>query len=396
MAGVRKDIRTLSQKEMDNLIRAWNLVQNVDPADPNSFFQIAGYHGEPFRGAGYNNPQWWGGYCNHGNILFPTWHRAYVRRLEQALQKQVPGVTMPYWNEIDKETLTTGIPPIFLQEKYTFADGTTIDNPLLSYKFQKKIQDRIYQPFPDADYSKPKGYATVRYPFSGLVGQADVQATEDYNAKMRALGIDKTNQLLNDNVIDWLTKEFYYPDGGKPIKAHVAEKYLECLNAPNYAVFSNTTSAERWNDDLPDGVKLAVPVESPHNSIHLAVGGIHIPAQNADAKDAPDANGDMGENDTASFDPIFFFHHCFIDRMFWAWQVRHHQQHALVLGPEFAQYPGTNSVDAQGPTPGVPGNTWLTLDSPLAPFVKPDGSCMTSNVSFSFLSARCRGSADKF
>jgi len=383
MTGVRKDIRTLSKAELDDLVRAWHLVQNVDPADPDSFFQIAGYHGEPFRGAGYNNPQWWGGYCNHGNILFPTWHRAYVRRLEQALQKQVPGVTMPYWNEIDEETLTSGVPPIFLQETYTFTDGKTIDNPLLSYTFQKKIQDRIYQPFPDADYSKPKGYATVRYPFSGLVGQADVKTTEDYNAKMRALGIDKTNAMLNNNVIEWLTQEFYYPggEGVKPMKAHVAEKYLECLNAPNYAVFSNTTSAERWNDDLPEGVKLAVPVESPHNSIHLAVGGIHIPSQDADAADAPDANGDMGENDTASFDPIFFFHHCFIDRMFWTWQVRHHQEHALVLGQEFAEYPGTNSVDAQGPTPGVPGNTWLTLESPLTPFKKPDGSCMTSNVS---------------
>jgi tyrosinase len=33
-------------------------------------------------------------------------------------------------------------------------------------------------------------------------------------------------------------------------------------------------------------------------------------------------------------------------------------------------YPGTNSVDNQGPTPGVAGGTWLTLDSPLQPFTK--------------------------
>lgn len=31
-------------------------------------------------------------------------------------------------------------------------------------------------------------------------------------------------------------------------------------------------------------------------------------------------------------------------------------------------YQGTNSVDAQGPTPGVAGGSWLTLDSPLEPF----------------------------
>lgn len=35
-------------------------------------------------------------------------------------------------------------------------------------------------------------------------------------------------------------------------------------------------------------------------------------------------------------------------------------------------YPGTNSVDNQGPTPGVAGGTWLSLDSPLEPFRKLD------------------------
>ncbi len=31
----------------------------------------------------------WGGYCHHGNCLFPTWHRAYVQHLENALRTQV-------------------------------------------------------------------------------------------------------------------------------------------------------------------------------------------------------------------------------------------------------------------------------------------------------------------
>jgi len=57
--------------------------------------------------------------------------------------------------------------------------------------------------------------------------------------------------------------------------------------------------------------------------MHLAVGGFNYPglgdANTSDAKFAL-ANGDMGENETASFDPIFFFHHCFIDKVFWDWQ----------------------------------------------------------------------------
>jgi len=41
-------------------------------------------------------------------------------------------------------------------------------------------------------------------------------------------------------------------------------------------------------------------------------------------------------------------------------------------------YPGTNSVDSQGPTPGIAGGSWLTLDTELAPFLKGSGKPMTS------------------
>ncbi|MEY9404511.1 hypothetical protein ABIF79_010950 [Bradyrhizobium japonicum] len=73
----------------------------------------------------------------------------------------------------------------------------------------------------------------------------------------------------------------------------------------------------------------------------------------------------MGENDTAGLDPIFFFHHCFVDRVFWLWQKKNGYTDKLDIIP---QYPGTNSVDSQGPTPGTAANLWLTLDSPLDPF----------------------------
>jgi tyrosinase len=71
----------------------------------------------------------------------------------------------------------------------------------------------------------------------------------------------------------------------------------------------------------PPGTELVVPIELSNNKIHLAIGGIQIPSH--DASTIVGANGDMAENDTASFDPIFFFHHAFIDRMFWVWQTHH-------------------------------------------------------------------------
>ncbi len=38
-----------------------------------------------WEGAGGNRPvqgSGWGGYCTHGNVLFPTWHRPYVALYE--------------------------------------------------------------------------------------------------------------------------------------------------------------------------------------------------------------------------------------------------------------------------------------------------------------------------
>lgn len=348
-------------KPLENLMRAWKGIKELPPDDPRSFFVLGGYHGEPFRGAGWGNSSYWGGYCNHGNVLFPTWHRVYLFMLEEAL-RSIPGcgdVTLPFWDETSPDSLQNGIPSALTQETFEL-DGQTIPNPLRSYVFQKGIVDHL-SPFPDADYSKPKGYETVRYPLSGLVGPADIAKTKAHNAQYSDYATDV--KLLNGNIVNWLNS--FITVNGQKIPTNVHAQYVSCLDAPNYTVFSNTTSASEWNDNAAVQV---VPLESPHNSIHLAVGGFDLPSL-FDVSPIPDANGDMGENDTAGFDPIFFFHHCFVDRVFWLWQQRHGATDRLEI---IHGYPGTNSVDNQGPTPGVTPNSWLTIDSPLDPFRKPE------------------------
>jgi tyrosinase len=52
--------------------------------------------------------------------------------------------------------------------------------------------------------------------------------------------------------------------------------------------------------------------------------------------------------------------------MFWLWQQKHGATKSFDILSEF---PGANSSNpVQGPTPGVPPNTWLTMDSALDPF----------------------------
>jgi tyrosinase len=372
-----------NKTRLDNLVRAFEGIINKDPADDLSFHKIAGFHGAPFRGAGWGNSAWWGGYCHHGNVLFPTWHRAYLLRLEDAL-RSVPGcadVTLPYWDELSPASIAGGVPWCFLQPKWTLDDAAApggtreLDNPLRSYKFRVSVWDNVNDGSAATDYTKKRGYETVRYPFSGLVGPADLANTERINAELAAKGIDATNAMLNTNVVKWLGREIRPTPDGPPLPTNSAEKYRRCLLAPNYTVFSNTTSAMQWNEEHFDVTRwrpgagqpaadAVVPLEAPHNDLHLAVGGFEIPGQ-GDVSESPGANGDMGENDTAAFDPIFYFHHCYVDKVFWDWQVLHNATDKLEI---IKGYPGTNSVDAQGPTPGVAANSWLDMDSPLDPF----------------------------
>jgi tyrosinase len=151
------------RSKLENLIRAFRGIQDLPPHDPKSFFYIAGLHGLPYRGPGAKDPNWWGGYCWHATILFPTWHRFYINHLEDAL-RSIPGcqdVTLPFWDQLIKDE--PDIPFIFTSPIFEL-DGRN-DNPLYSYKLQEGLNEEVTGE--NNRYSKHKGYNTVRYPLSG-------------------------------------------------------------------------------------------------------------------------------------------------------------------------------------------------------------------------------------
>lgn len=336
--GVRQSVRALqaqydsgNKKPLEDLVRAWLGIKKLPPTDPRSFFALAGYHGEPFQ---YRKqvdalPQvdyypYWGGYCNHGNVLFPPWHRVYVCKFEEALQSIVPGVMMPYWDETSTDSLQHGIPSILTQQKFEL-DGQMIDNPLRSFILPEALSDHLDN---DDIYEKPAGYETVRYPLSGLVGTEEARkATEAHNAQFP----DPTTntELLNNNIAAWLKGGNPTPTDPNPSGTGVHALFQNCLHAPNYTVFSNTTSVGEWNN-TKTGIAVT-SLESPHNDIHLAIGGFDVPNQ-SESGQITGANGDIGEPNTAGMDPIFFFHHCNVDRMFWLWQKKNGQtEHSISL-----------------------------------------------------------------
>lgn len=362
---------------LEDLIRAWRGIQRLDPKDPDSYWMIAGFHGEPFRGPGATDQDWWGGYCNHANILFPTWHRAYLLRLENALQK-IPGcghVTLPFWDELLDPVQP--IPSIFTSPTFDL-DGDTC-NPLYSYKLQEDLDEMVIGA--DSRYTKPAGYETVRFPLSGLVGtEEDRDHTAAWNQDFA--DPDSRNTLLNNNVRQWLEGTIVIekdPGGRIPDTYSVRSRYERCLQAPNYTVFSNTVSQGQWTEDNGLEQDVVVSLESPHNAIHLAVGGFYqAGVYNANPTPILYANGDMGDNETAGFDPIFFFHHAFIDYAFWTWQKLHNRTKPGSLDV-IADYPGTVLTEGQAGEPPLPAGTKLSTSTPLYPFKTASGEFFTSD-----------------
>ncbi len=100
---IRKNIEALSAQELTDFRRA--IKQAIALNDKRGFEYFAGWHGVPL------------GWCQHHDPLFLPWHRAYLYWLELALQSQVPGVTLPWWDW----SATTAIPSAYASAQ---ADGT--------------------------------------------------------------------------------------------------------------------------------------------------------------------------------------------------------------------------------------------------------------------------------
>ena len=368
-----------NKQKKNDFLKALILVKALPADNPDSFWSIASYHGMPYKKRqvppyvippNATNNAAWDGYCQHGNVLFPTWHRFYCLKLEQSLQAAVPDgdVILPYWDETSKENLESGLPPLLLQKFVTIEGLGEVPNPLLNFKLPEAIPVPSEQDNSDSNakyYAKPKGYTTVRYPYSGIANPSDAKETADkHNQSING----DPDTLLADNVRYWLNV-----GGPGHNLAHsynsIYDEYTKSLEVSSYNKFSNTSS--------PAGSQFNL--EQAHNEIHLSIGGFSQPFVQEDGSVKVDddgnvmyfgliggANGDMGENETAAFDPCFFMHHCNVDRMFWVWQKKWRQTNNITLDDT----PGDTGLTpaAQGPTPYQTPGQKLNFDTVLHPY----------------------------
>lgn len=305
------------------------------------YFNIAAIHGVPRQSySGVEQCSGCGGtdgYCTHDSVLFPGWHRAYVALFEQqflaaavALANTYPSATkaryvnaanalrFPYfdWAAVPPSG-GPALPTVLTDSSVTIQGPSgqqTIRNPLYGYVFRNNQQSGLV-------YSTLNTYQkTLRYPKSNA-------PNAENNSPAAVAAFNGARQSLQDQIYQLFTQ------------------------CDNFLYFSN--------DDAGDSSgRCANSLEAIHNTVHNNAGGLGGNGV---------SGGHMTYLSTASFDPIFWLHHCNVDRIFAMWQTIHPGSY------------GANQV--------APHSTWTigqgTNQSPssgLRPFRKPSGdSFWTTN-----------------
>jgi tyrosinase len=201
----RRDARRLTAGQLTDFRRAVSQAQKI--SDDRGYAYYAGIHGLPLPI-----------YCTHNSPLFLAWHRAYLYFFEKALQDQVPGVTLPWWNWTSHQG--DGLPVIYSQKRP-----------------QNRVNPLYDAAIPPAGRREPGETRTWRDP--GPAGELP--------------SADSVEQVL-----------------------------------------ANT-----------DFITFQTQLESLHGAVHMWVGGT------------------MGDIAVAAYDPVFWAHHCMIDRLWYLWQLRH-------------------------------------------------------------------------
>ncbi|KAL0948486.1 hypothetical protein HGRIS_011054 [Hohenbuehelia grisea] len=354
----------------------------VTPPGPR-FADIAGIHGLPYeRWPGDPNASArpvgrddWQGYCNHGSVLFPLWHRPYVMALEQTIGEAAQAIAedfatntpdeadkwrqaalelrLPYWDWTLPSTETEGLPQILKNPKLTLQmpGGKTqqIDNMLENYEFKGGLPDgfgTVVEQNPLAGTAARAFYGdwarTYRWPDSKRTGVVQNYARLDQVLKSQYRGLLRK-----------VTSLFSYPTTGA-IKDNIPRIWDQ---------FSNTQPASLGRT-FP---YVATSVEDPHNLIHLIVGGI----------------GNMGDNSYAGFDPIFFLHHCNVDRILSLWEYVYPD---YWLGMGYTTNGRLTKFNQPFGTFAEPDNAPLDETTPLVPFRRADGQYWQAADAHSLLS----------
>ncbi|KAK6215478.1 tyrosinase [Colletotrichum tabaci] len=367
--GLRKEFtKWATEKPEENIqvslfIRALQLFYNEDYTKTLSYFQIAGIHGYPGTVAWDHSAEPTHKsrdekqhfiYCTHNSLTFPTWHRPYMALFEQTIYQFMGKVIeqlhfsseaeknvwikestqwrLPYWDW----ALNTEVPDLFrpttVKIRAPFgADGIQpepeiVSNPLYRYELRVNGQVTKMGALPAPFTVDDVVFDGQRFPWSRCSGTSRWAIKSSEPDESQSLGIN------NYENIGIAIREHGYYDPFLKLKDPKNIKDLEHLDGPvgelrkhpvsdlvyrllsnvkDWASFSSTITAQK---EKPKDWEQWISLEYIHNNLHGFIGGFG---------GFNEGIGHMMNVPAAAFDPIFYMHHCNIDRLFAIWQVLH-------------------------------------------------------------------------
>lgn len=351
-----------------------------------SFVELGGIHGLPYERWSGDPAEpddlptgTWGGYCHHESVLFPTWHRPYTLAIEQSIGERADRLAklwtrdsdqaekdrwlaaakelrFPFWDWTSPSTQVEGFPDVLQPQTFIFdlpggKKSDPIDNPLAFYDFGSRVPDGFANfhwstsLVPAAAMSYFETWKrTYRWPSSKL------NPIEDY-VKVKSVfagGSSPDHGDVWSQVRDKVAKLFTFP----------ATISNEGESATIWDEFSNTTFQSKDNSGFPP--YNTGSLESPHNLLHLIIGGL----------------GHMAHNDYAAFDPIFHLHHCNVDRILSFWEYVYSD---YWMGDGYKTDKGVPAYFTQdGGTYDQEDDGIIAQGTPLQPFRKDDNTYWSS------------------
>ncbi|KAK8872485.1 tyrosinase domain protein [Apiospora arundinis] len=326
--------------ELSLFIRAMKAFQLLPPNDQLSYYRIAGIHGSPSvswnmgresiplndRTANDSHKQGKGdNYCHHNDYLFPTWHRAYMmlfeRRvsdlmMEEAVTRGTRGNEtkewvnaakrwrLPYWDwAVDPR-----LPDLARDENIKVIESwdgqgkpqmESLANPM--YRFQmpggKAMGDQCYG-----------DYRIVNDEHGGVwelcIGTSHHAVTMEKEPKLweqgvsNAAQVDQSLQGPHKEMLNLTLKDAIF----RLLTYNYTTKYVRFASSKYYE--------DKAADGSGDSAKHYLNLEQIHNSVHNYIGD----------DTSGSLYGHMGSIPVAAFDPVFWLHHCNIDRLLHLWQ----------------------------------------------------------------------------
>ncbi|OQD96201.1 hypothetical protein PENVUL_c096G02586 [Penicillium vulpinum] len=317
---VRQDIdewscKKSNKKQVDLFILALNNFQKLDPKERLSYFQVAGIHGQPFVRWDDPSPEpMKNGYCFHSHVIFPIWHRPYVLLFEQVMYDimikeiipQFPEAHQASWHEQAESwrlpfwdwALNGRVPDLAKYPTITVpmpeGGSLRIDNPLFQFRMPTDKPMRSEGVGTENTWENETEQEEYKN-FGNAIGTSRWPDEEDQNPASEGWRHGVVN---NRKVADAFNSHEGYND-----KNHgpAAEMVYRLLTVPmDYTTFASTNPTSKDQNVDED-----LNIEYIHNNVHGWTGSA----------------GHMGNVPVASFDPLFFLHHCNIDRLFAIWQA---------------------------------------------------------------------------